>query len=190
MSIQNDAQELVIAGTGAINLAPYGTALPSEYDDNLNAAFKPCGFTTEDGLGVTWTPTVQDFMSWQSRHPTRRELTAVELALSAQLQQWNEQNLVAVFGGGAVTDVAPGSYRYDFVADDEQLDEVSAVCDWQDGDRHYRLVVPRCNATEAVDVKLARADLALLPLGLKALGGAAQGIAYLLSDDPAVGTGS
>lgn len=190
MSIGRDTAELVVAGSGDIHIAPYGTTLPTAYSTALNAAFKNLGYITEDGLGLNWSPQVQDFMAWQSRHPVRRELTGVELAVSAALEQWNEETMKAVFGGGEVTDVGAGSYRYDFLADDEQLAEVSAVIDWQDGDREFRLVIPRANATEAVDVKLGRTELATLPLGLKALGGDAEGIAYLLSNDHAIGTGS
>lgn len=190
MSIGRDTAELVVAGSGDIYVAPYGTTLPTAHNTALNAAFNNLGFITEDGLGFNWSPQVQEFMAWQSRHAVRRELTGVELSLSAALEQWNEETLTTVFGGGEVTTVSPGEYRFDFLADDDQLAEVSAVIDWQDGSREFRLVVPRCNATEAVDVKLGRTELATLPLGLKALGGAAAGIAYLLSNDHAVGTGS
>lgn len=183
-------EELVIAGTGDLHIAPHGTALPVTPTATLNGAFKTLGLTTEDGAKLTWTPKVEEFNAWQSRSAVRRELTGQELQLETSLEQWNETNFALAFGGGQVTQPSPGIFRYDFLDDDAALAEYTAVLDFADGGKHYRICVPRVNVTESAEIALKRGALAELPVTLKALTEAGQGIAYMLTDDPSWGAGS
>ncbi len=102
------------------------------------------------------------------------------------LEQWNGDNVVHAYGGGEITEPDPGVFRYDWPAETDALDEVSEVIDWQDGDKHYRLVIPRGNVADNVETDLMRTELSVLPITFKALAPAdGSGIAYLLTDDPA-----
>lgn len=165
-----DATELVVAGAGDVYVAPYGTTLPTAVDTALNGNFFKLGYVTEDGLKITQNPEVQEFKAWQSRHPVRRALTGLETMISFALEQWNETTLQTALGGGSVTEVTPGKFKYVPIGDTEQLDEVSIVADWQDGTKSYRFVVPKGSATESVEFNLTRTDLAILPVTIKALG--------------------
>lgn len=162
--MSKDTSELVVAGSGSISVAPYGTALPTQYNTALNAAFDELGYTTDDGLTWGSNPTVEKFTAWQSRQPVRVALTALEQRLTCTLQQWNERTIITAFGGGDFIQMQAGSFKYVPIADTEQLDEVSIVADWQDGTEQYRIVIPRALVTESVEVNLTRTNLAVLPV--------------------------
>lgn len=182
---QQTAEELVVAGFGDVYVAPYGTALPPNTDERaaLNAAYTKLGFVTEDGLTFSWAPTVEDYMAWQSRSAVRRELTTQEFTFTYALEQWNDDNMRLAFGGGEVSEVAPGVFRYDFLNDDDALEELTMVLDWNDGDNAFRLVVPRGNVTDTTEVQLQRGALATLPISFKALApGAGASTAYMLTN--------
>lgn len=181
----NDSTELVVASSGQVSVAPVGTPLPTTPTGALNAAFTGLGLLTEDGVKLTVTPKVDEFMAWQSRQAVRRELSAQEIAIAFQLEQWDEITVPLAFGGGAITTVS-GGYRYDFLADSAALDERALVIDAVDGSRHQRYVFPRGNVTEAVETSFVRSALAVLPITFKALApsdGSASG--YALFDDAA-----
>jgi hypothetical protein len=137
------------------------------------------------------SPTIEEFMAWQSRQAVRRELTAQELQVAFQLEQWNEETVPLAFGGGEITSVS-GGYRYDFPTESDALDERALVVDADDGDRRTRFVFPRGNVTESVETQFQRSALALLPITFKALqpaDGSAAGYA-LFSDEVAFAPGS
>ena len=190
----NQADELVVASNGAVYFAPVGTALPLKGDDPtaaLGSAFAGAGFITEDGASLSVGSEVTDFMAWQSRQAVRREKTSQEIQFTFAFQQWNEENIVFAFGGGVVAEEGGGLYSYTFPEDDDALDERSLVVDWQDGDKNYRCVFARGNATDAVETKFARSESAQLPITFKVLApeeGGAPG--YILTDDPAFTVGS
>ncbi len=187
----NDAGELFVGQTGQVYVAPVGTALPTAPDGTLNSAFVGLGYHTEDGVSLSVDPDIQEFMAWQSRTPVRRELNTQGITASWTLQQWNENNVPLAFGGGTVTALGGGGYRYDFPEDEDALDERSVVIDAVDGDDKMRFVIPRCNVTEAVETNFQRSETAQLPITVAALepeDGGAQ--AYLLTDSAAFAAGS
>lgn len=186
----NNANEIVVASSGQVYMAPIGTPLPSDAVAALNAAFTGLGFITEDGAALTVTPEVTDYMAWQSRTPVRREKTSQEIQIAFALMQWNEQTVPAAFGGGSVSGSA-GNYRYNLPADDAPLDERSLVLDAVDGAKHLRWVFPRGNVTEAVEASFQRGEPASLPVTFAALAaqeGAAPG--YFLTDSASFAPGS
>lgn len=182
----NNADELVVASNGQVYVAPVGTTLPTTPTGALDSAFTGLGYTSEDGVTFTVTPTVDEFMAWQSRQAVRRELTSQEVQVSFTLEQWNESTIPLAFGGGAVTDLGGGNYRFDLPETSDALDERCMVIDTNDGDRHIRFVVPRGNVTDAVETQFVRSQLAVLPITFKALAPAdGSGSAYVLFDDDA-----
>lgn len=183
-----DATELVVASYGTVNVAPVGTPLPSSPTASLNVAFTELGYVTEDGVTISVSPEIEEFMAWQSRQAVRRELTGQEIQLSFELEQWNDETIILAFGGGEVT-TAGGVSRYDFPTDEAALDERSLVVDWKDGDKSWRVVCERGNVTDAVETNLNRSNLAVLPINFKALDPTDGGEpAYLLWDDPNYGS--
>lgn len=179
----NNPDELVVASSGQVYVAPVGTTLPTTPGASLDSAFVGLGYCTEDGVTFTVTPDITEFAAWQSRQAVRRELSAQEIQVAFQLEQWNEETVPLAFGGGAITAVS-GGFRYDFPTDAAALDEKAMVIDAEDGDRLQRFVIPRGNVVEAVETQFVRSALAVLPITFKALeptdGSAA---CYALFDD-------
>jgi stage V sporulation protein SpoVS len=188
----NQSDEIVVANTGAVSVAPVGTALPTNPTAALNAAFIGLGYINEDGVSLSITPQITEFMAWQSRQAIRRELTAQEVQAQFNLQQWNETTVPLAFGGGAVTNPSGSIYKYTLPLDGDALDERALVIDGIDGSRHFRLVLPRGNVTDAVSTTFRRSQEALLPITFKALqpsDGEAPGY-FLFDDAEAFATGS
>jgi hypothetical protein len=185
-----DASELVVAGSGDVYVAPFGTTLPTTVDAALDGNFFKLGYTTEDGLQLTQTPTIEEFMAWQSRHAVRRSLTALEVSLTFGLEQWNETTLQTALGGGSVTEYTSGKFKYVPVGDTEELDNLSVVAAWSDGSKSYRLVIPKCTATESVEIQLQRTALAVLPVTVKVSGQSGVAPYTIYTNDPSFTAGS
>jgi hypothetical protein len=180
-----DANELLVASSGSVYVAPVGTTLPTSATASLNAAFTELGYVTEDGVSLNVEPQIEEFMAWQSRQPVRRELTGQDITVSFSLEQWNSDSIILAFGGGSVTE-AGGQYTYNFPADTEALDERALVVEWKDGTKDYRAVFARGNVTDSVETSLTRSNLAVLPITFKALEPSAGGAAaYIVTDDTA-----
>lgn len=188
----NDAAETIVAGTGQVYVAPVGTTLPTTAEAAVDSSFVGLGFHTEDGVSMNKTLEIVEFRAWQSRHPIRRERETEDFQLTFVLQQWNEQTLPFALGGGTVTQVTAGHYKYTPPGDDDQLDERSLICDVIDGDRIARFVIPRGTVSEGVESTFQRSEMAGLPVTFKALEPATGGDPWhvLFNDDDAFATGS
>lgn len=187
----NNADELVVAKNGQVYVAPVGTALPTTPSGALNAAFVGLGFIDADGATITVDPDIQEIMAWQSRQAVRRELSAQAINAAFKLLQWNENSVALAFGGGTVSTVGGGGYRFDFPADEAALDERSLVIDALDGAERHRFVFPRGNVTESVETQFQRTEAAVLPITFKALEPTTGGApAYYLTDSVAFAAGS
>jgi hypothetical protein len=188
-----DATEIVVPITGHIFVAPYepGMALPDNVDDPLDAEFIDIGYTTNDGVTFTATPTVENIESWQKLTPTRRIVTARALTAAWSMQQWDRDTFALAFGGGDWSSAGAGSYRYDPPADSDPLPDYAVVIDAQDGDKNLRWVVSRGNVSEAVETNLTRTGASLLPVTFSALApDDADRAWFFLTDDPAFAAAS
>ncbi len=178
--------EVVVAGTGHLWAAEYGAAtIPAPNSDptTIPAGFVDLGYTEEDGVTLRGTVEITEFNVWQNTSPVRRSRTLQVQEIEAPLVQWNEATLVAAFGGGTV-DTSGGFPTYTFPVAGDALAEYAIVLDWQDGDRNFRLVVPRMNSgLEDVEVQLNADNMATLPLLLRSL--ATVTAPYIISDDAA-----
>lgn len=181
------AEEVRVGADGQIYVADVGTTLPTSVDDSLDGAFSSAlGFVSEDGVTITDGKTVTDIGAWQSFYPIRELVTAREFSVAFSLRQWNRDTIALAFGGGTFTDLGTPDTQYS-PPDAATLDERALVVDYQDGDVNYRLVVPRCLATETVTAQLARASAADLPITMKVLAPTAGTDPwFMLTDDPAV----
>ena len=182
--MSNDASEILVAGTGQLYVAPYSATLTlpttifaSDPGDGLAASFVNVGYTTEDGVVLSVGRESQTVPAWQSTRPVRRFNSSQMETFTATLLQWNEDTLALAFGGGSVSH-SGDTYRYDFPAAGA-VDERAIVVDWVDGDKDYRLVIPRTIITETTETTLARTAPSTLPITFESFATAP----YILTDD-------
>lgn len=168
-----DSEQLVVAVAGSVKLANLADSpsLPANSDGPTAATpdFTDLGYTTEDGVTLTATPTVEDIGAWQSATPVRRLVTARAITAAFSLEQWNQDNFALAFGGGVWSEPAAGVFRYDPPADTDALSEYALIVDFQDGTRNARAVIMRGNVTEAVETQLVRTGAAVLPITFSGL---------------------
>lgn len=178
-----DSQEILIAKGGKIYAAPRGTTLPGDTDprDTLDAAFEDTGFHADTGAALTAPISLLEIMAWQSARPVRRDVQTRDYQIAFNCEQFNTGNLQLAVGGGSAAETAPGVVRFDFPGDDDALDEVALVVDWEDRGNLFRLVFEDGNSTEGLDTTLVRTAAALLPVTFSAL----ETAPFLVTDDPA-----
>lgn len=177
-----NANEVVVGASGAVYVAPAGTAVPTNIATALNAAFVEVGYISEDGVTFTGGAEQEDIGAWQSFYPIRKIITGRSAGLEFVMRQWNEVNLKLAFGGGTIdrngsvtTYVAPTPSTQDFRA---------LVVQWADGDNDFRLVIPRGQVSGEVSTQLVRTSAADLPVAFAAT---PSGDADTLSTPPTAG---
>lgn len=187
----NDTSEIRVFSGGEVYVAPVGTALPTTPTAALNVAFVGLGYISEDGASLSVSPEIQDIMAWQSRQAVRRELTSQEVTATFALLQWNESTIPFAFGGGSVELVSGSNYKYELPTSGA-LDERSVVLEATDGAITERIILPRCNVTDAVETQFVRTDASLLPITVKALQPAdgSTSMIFLSNDAASMAVGS
>ena len=59
------ADEVRVAGTGHVYVAPKGTALPTTVEAALPADWTDLGYVTTDGVSFTFSRETEDLDAWQ-----------------------------------------------------------------------------------------------------------------------------
>lgn len=179
-----NAANIIIPGSLEAYVAPVGTAAPADSGAALAAAWTNLGFTTEDGTSFATDPSFEEVRSHQSDYPTRLLKVGDNATASLVLQEFTRAAVIAAFGGGTVTTIVAGQYRYD--PPGPGLSSPTAmILEWLDGTSKFRLVIPKARARSGVEVGLAKAAEAGLPLSLAAEGQSGQSAWYLLTNAPA-----
>jgi hypothetical protein len=178
-----DADEIVVGANGNVYVGPVGTAGPTDIDTALNAAFSDLGYVSEDGVEITPGMDVSDINAWQSFYPVRRIVTGRSLEIGFTLLQWNEDSIALAFGGGEVV-TAASVHTYSPPSPDE-IDYRAMVVEWHDGDKGYRLHVPKVLVTDTSALSLNRTDPAGLALTFAVQATDGSDPFTLITDDPA-----
>lgn len=180
-----NADEVVVAANGSIYVGALGATAPADITTAVDAAeYIELGYANDDGVTFLDGKTVEDINAWQSFYAIRKIMTAKEGSLSFNLLQWNGATVRLAFGGGTVTEDAPGAYLFT-PPEPGPIDERSLIVEWQDGTKNYRLIVPRGLVSDNVETNLTKAGAGELPIVFGVTG--QDGIApwYLQTDDPA-----
>jgi hypothetical protein len=175
------ASEIMVGASGAVYVAPTGTALPVDITTALNAAFVDYGLITEDGITAEPAMEQEILRSWQVLGRVRTIVTQRDFQVTFALQQWNELTLPFSFGGGTVTGVNP----FIFTPTETQVRDVRAmVIQWADGTRDFRLVIPEAEVTDLASFTLSKTAEAALGVTVNAISGAAAGYSWrIITDD-------
>lgn len=161
----NDAGNVVIAGGGAVWLAPTGTAMPPDVATALNVAFVDVGYISEDGVTFRPSMTLTEIRAWQSRSVIARRNNTRDLMVSFVMREFKRSNLQLAMGGGVIT-TATLSSVYTPPASGGAIYERAMVIEWQDGAAMFRLTAPNVIVTELGEINLRATDAANLPVTL------------------------
>lgn len=178
-----DTDEIVVGANGTIRIAPTGSTEPATISASWDAAWVDLGFSSEDGVTVKDAKTLEDIPVWQLFYPAKKIVTARDFTAAFVLRQFSGLQVELAFGGGTVTEDAPGEFRFTPPAP-EIVDERAAGIEWVYGDNTYRLIIPKCVVTEDVESKIVRTAALDLPITLGVIGEDGVDPWYLLTDDP------
>lgn len=178
-----DAQNVIVAGTGAVFVAPENTALPADLVTPLPAAWEDVGYISEDGVQFTFSREQEEVMAWQVSTPVRILVTNEPITIEFELEQFDRETVMLAFRGGTfVGSAAPYTYTPpDAGASDVRAMTIDAV----DGDYQFRFCFPRMQISDDVAFALVRSDAVRLPLTFNVL--ASDTKWTILSDHPAFG---
>lgn len=139
----NDADNVSFGkpkSTGAVYVAPAGTALPTTAWENLNAAFKGLGYVSEDGLVNGIETDVEDINAWGGDLVLTGQTTFKEM-FTVNLIETNAEALKVYYGSDNVVEEGNGSITV--TQTNEMLPRVSVVFELvMTGGRIKRIVVP------------------------------------------------
>ncbi len=138
------------ATTGAVAVAPVGTAMPADARAALTEAWDDGGYVSEDGLSVTVTRSTTAIHDW-SKATVRNLLTEFTGQIALAFLQVDEFAAKRVFGADNVTVVA-GSREHGEqmkISIGAELPPIEAWCfSMKDGAARVRVCVPRGQLTE------------------------------------------
>jgi hypothetical protein len=163
-----EAANVVVAGTGAVYVAPEGTAMPAV----LTALADPwvdVGYVGEDGVTFTISREQEDIAAWQSVEPVRVLITTEPKVIAFELMEFDEESLMLAFRGGTVDAGPPAVYT---PPDAGAADVRAMVIDGIDGASTFRFCFPRVSLQGDVEWVLNRSDAIRLPLEFAVLAAA------------------
>lgn len=175
---------IMVPGTFRCYVAPVGTTAPADETTAMPSGWVEVGYTTEDGTSFTTNPTFNEIRSHQSDYPTRIIKTADTADAALTLQEWSKQNFITAFGGGTVTAVTAGHYRFDPPSSGSST-PVAICLELVDGSKAYRVIMPKVRAKTGVTLPLHKTDAAGLPITLSAEASSSALPWYMLTNDPA-----
>lgn len=178
-----DVDNILIAGTGRLYIAPEGTPMPSHLSASLDADFVDVGYISEDGAKFTDSKTTNDVRPWQSFYPVRVHITERTGTLEVTLMEWKEATLITAFGGGGMTQPFTGEYRYE-PPEPEDLAINALVLDMADGERNFRIGIDRSFVTSNTESTFAKTGPALLPVTFAVLANGESKPWRIDTDDP------
>lgn len=134
--------------TGAVAVAPTGTAAPANATAALSNTWDDGGYVSEDGISVTITRSTVVLRDW-SKSAVRALLSEFAGTISVNFLQIDQFAAERVFGSGNVT-VASGKMK---VAIGSELPPIESWCfSMKDGNARIRVYVPRGQITDVNQV--------------------------------------
>lgn len=179
------ASQVLSAQRAVISIAPVGTTMPVDLVTPLAVAFLDVGHTTPDSLTLTTTLDTANIASHQSDYDIRVLQTSAGASFAVGLLQWNSTNLKAALGGGTVTMVSTGVYKFTPPAIGARA-EFAVVIEVQDNENTFRYCIPRAIQVEGLEISLQKGTAATLPLNLQIQGGDNTDAFWILSNMPSM----
>jgi hypothetical protein len=163
MSLETD--EVGVAITGELYVAPIGTTLPTDTSTALNAAFKGLGYFSEDGVTDTPEKNIEDITAWQNAKRVRSVVTEAKETYTGTLLQTNKDVIETVYGTTVTQTVAHGTYTINPGATSGRKAWVLEVVD---GAEIKRIVIEDGEITEVGEQNYATGEAIGYPITLEA----------------------
>jgi outer membrane protein assembly factor BamB len=182
-----------IAVTGGVLAGPLGTPVPTTAIAVINAAIKPLGYVSEDGLESQGERTVTAIKDWnadiiaqlQTEHSVRFGLTLYGA--------WDEDVLSEVFGADnlTVTPATVSSGKLITVTENGAvLPNRVWIFDMKTGGKKLRIVLPNAKVSEVTEKAFVAGELAGFQVTVEAFKDDAGTKAYRYYDDGVFDTSS
>jgi hypothetical protein len=184
-----DATQVRVGITGALYLGALGVTAPTATAGSWPGGWVDLGLLDEaKPAEMHPTQTTKDFYAWQTRLPVRTIQTQTGLEWVFTLLQKTGTNLKLAFGGGSITSLGGGDYKYTLPVAGIN-DEHAFGLEVTDGTVTDRWVLPRGLVSTRQPILFKRDEMVKFDLTVKALApsGAPSGNWDLLvSNDPAL----
>lgn len=129
--------EVGVAVSGEIYVAPTGTAAPVDTSTALNAAFKGLGYVSEDGVTENVERSTDDIIAWQNATTVRTVITDAKVTYEFTLIQTNVDVVEFVTGASVTQSVPHGTYTMVAAATGGQQSFVFHIVDGAEIKRIY-----------------------------------------------------
>lgn len=148
--------------SGAIHRAPVGTALPTDAETALNAAFACMGYISEEGVVNRNSPESDSVKAWGGDTVLHFQTDKPDEFNFTMLEVQNEDVLKAVYGDDnvVVTPAAQGTpKKITIKANSQELEESSWVIDMiMTNNGMKRIVIPKGKITETGEIQYLDSD--------------------------------
>ncbi len=144
--------------TGAVYVAPSGTALPTSSAASLNAAFEELGYMDENGVAEIINEQITNIRAWQNSDIVRKVQTEHDVTYGFTPLETNPVVLEAFYGN--YTDGTDGEVE----VRGGLADRFSWVIDVIDGDNELRIVIPDGQLTQRGQVNHVATDATKYPM--------------------------
>lgn len=174
--------EIVVAAGGTVRTGAVGVDEPADIAAAWPAGWTDVGHISDDGITVRDAKTLEVIRVWDLFYPARRIVTERDFTVAMTLAQASGVQWELAFQA-TITEDAPGKFRITPPAP-EELDDRALGIEWADGDKNFRLILPRGMVVDDVETKLVRTTNIGLPITFGVIGQEAVDAWYGLTDDP------
>lgn len=150
-----NADNVQVAVTGQVLLAPVGTTLPTNTTTEPHASFDDVGYIHEDGVTESQPESTQKVKAWQNGDVVRIVRTEHDCTYQFTMIETTDVTLEAYYGNYAAGTVEING---------DQLPHKSWILEVEDGEDNVRVVVPNGQITERGDVVYVNADAVGYPV--------------------------
>lgn len=140
------APEVIVAGTGALYKAPFGTTAPATSDAALDAAYEHLGYFHSDGVPINFADSVDNIVPWQGASVVRSTRTETVATLTFQPIQTRGSVVEAFMLGSTLTE--PSTDEFEMEVKPPVADPSAWVFDAFDGTKKLRWVINNGEVTE------------------------------------------
>lgn len=147
-----DSDNVRVALTGAVYVAPVGTPVPSTLTEALDGAFVDLGYLSDDGATVTPSIKADEITAWQNEDIVRRTITRTH-EIKFTLIETTLEGLKLAYASAAST--SGSTTTFNAGSDDGKR---AVVIDCLDGTSFVRHVAPVAQLTDVGDLKYKNGD--------------------------------